>query len=185
MDYYRNKILEFQNYLNGLAATSDIMLQLIQSADPSSDLYASLHNWLADLQNNTIALQIAAGAVNTAAEGANALGARVPELSIPQSLAALPIIAIAAIAAAVAGTAWAVSYAVGKMEDAKVILSTNQTIAGAPPDQQAAVASALSKVQAAQASAASPWGTLSTLAMWAGIAVAAWFGFKAFQEFRS
>lgn len=185
LDYYRGKIEEFQSYLNALAISHDAMITLAQQIDTSDDLYGQIDNWLNDLQNNTSALQIAATAVNTAAEGINAVGGRMPEISVPQQLSAVPLVAIAAIAAAVAGTAWAVSYAIGKMQDAQVILSNNQTIANAPPEQQAAVAQALSKITSAQASASNPLGSLSTIIMWVGIAVAAWFGLKALKELRA
>lgn len=184
IDYYRNKIREFQSYLNALATTGDQMSALLPQVS-DADLSSSISTWLSDLQSNTGALRLAAQTVNAAAEGANAFGVRMPVLSIPQQLAALPLAAVAAIAGAVAGTAWAVSYAIAKMQDAQVILSNNQTIANAPPEQQAAIAASLSKIQSAQAGASGGWlGSLSNIVMWGAIAVAAWFGFKAFRELR-
>lgn len=181
LDYYRNKIREFQVHLNALAATADTMTELrSQVSDPN--LLAEIDDWLADFGSNRNALFAAAEAVNVAADGANALGVRMPVVQIPQRLAALPPLAIAAIAGAVAGTAWAISYAVDRVAAARAIVARNETLALLPEEERAAALAADQKIEFAQRNAESGISAIANVVKWIAIGVAAWFGYRAVRE---
>lgn len=181
LDYYRNKIREFQVHLNALAATADTMTELrSQVSDPN--LIAEIDDWLADFGSNRNALFAAAEAVNVAADGANALGVRMPVVQIPQRLAALPPLAIAAIAGAVAGTAWAISYAVDRVAAARAIVARNETLALLPEEERAAALAADQKIELAQRNAESGISAIAHVVKWIAIGVAAWFGYRAVRE---
>lgn len=180
-DYYRGKILEFQQYLNALAATADT-LQALGGQVSGTALAADIDAWLADLLSNRMALMVAAETVNAAAQSINALGGRMPVLAIPQNLSALPVAAIAAIAAAIAGTAWAISYAVEKMSAARALIARKETLALLPEDARAAALAADQQIAAVQASAMGPLGAIMNVVKWAAIGVAAFFAYKAIRE---
>lgn len=181
LDYYRNKIREFQIHLNALAATADTLTELRERvSDPN--LISEIDAWLADFAGNRSALFAAAEAVNLAANSANAVGVRMPVLQIPQGLAALPPLAIAAIAGAVAGTAWAISYAVERVAAARALVSRNEMLALLPENERAAALAAEQKIEAAQRNAESGVSAIAGAVKWIALAVAAWFGYKAIRE---
>lgn len=181
LDYYRNKVREFQIHLNTLAATADTLSELREQTT-NEELAAEIDAWLDDFASNKSALYAAAEAVNVAAQSANAVGVRMPVLQIPQQLAALPPLAIAAIAGAVAGTAWAVSYAIEKVAAARELVTRKQMLELLPEEERAAALAADQKIALAQASAEGPIGSIANAVKWIALAVAGWFVWKAISE---
>jgi hypothetical protein len=181
LDYYRNKIREFQVHLNALAATADTLTELrAQTSNPA--LAEDIDAWLADFEANKTALLVAAEAVNAAAQSANTLGVRMPVLQIPQRLAALPPLAIAAIAGAVAGTAWAVSYAIDRVAAARAVITRKETLALLPEEERAAALAADQKIELAQRNAQTFVGSVADIVKWIALGVAGWFVYKALSE---
>jgi len=181
-DYYRAKIREFQVHLNTLAATADALRELRQRvSDPA--LASDIDAWLDDFESNRNALLLAAEAVNAAAQSANAVGLRMPVLQVPSQLAALPPLAIAAIAGAVAGTAWAVSYAIDRVAAARALITRKETLALLPEEERAAALAADQKIELAQRNAQSVIGNVADIVKWIALGVGIWFAYKAVREF--
>jgi hypothetical protein len=180
LDYYRAKILEFQVQLNALAATADTILSLRDQVQ-EGDLRDGLDAWLADFYDNRGRLQLAADAVNAASTGADALGIRIPSISMPQQLSALPPAVLALIAAAAAGVAWSISYAIAKVSEARALVSRNELLATLPDDQKAAAIAASDQIATAQANAGGPLANIANVVKWLAIGAAVWFSFRALQ----
>lgn len=179
LSYYRNKITEFQQHLNALAQQKIAMENLLAATtDPNAA--AEIRAWLDDLESNRFALLATAEAVNVAAEGANALGVRMPVPSVPQTLQALPPLALAAIAGAVAGTAWAISYAIDKGTEALAISRRMSVIESLPENERAAALAAEQQIKQAQAQGGLA-GVINLL-KWGAILVAGYFALQAWQN---
>lgn len=180
LDYYRDRIREFQVSLNALDAAAEEMRRIAALPLPPAE-YAQAFDWLNDFENTRGRMVLAAQAINLAADSANALGVRMPVLSIPQNLRAVPPVAIAAVAAAVGAGAWAFAYAADKIAAYKAIAQRTALILSLPEEQRAAVAAGMQRVDLAQAQA-SPLSQIANIVKWVALGVAGWFAFRAIQD---
>lgn len=177
IDWFRQKFTEFQlamtaadeAYQAGLAA-------FVLTGDES------IANLLAEYDSKASEIKTIAETLNSGAEIANAIGVRMPVLSIPQSLGALPALVFPAVvvaaAAAVAGWyAWARGFASG-VEHA--IDAARQ--AGATPEVLQALTSEHEKATAAvgrlDLSPLISAGTWVKLLVVGGLAFLAWRSFN-------
>ena len=104
LSYYQQKIVEFQNLLNGMdAAAHAAQSALWDDIDPK--LSADLQTYLDDFDAKKWEFRAAAEALNLAINGANLVGADFPNITIPQTLGVVPLVAAGVIAAAVATAA--------------------------------------------------------------------------------
>ena len=184
LDYYRQKVREFQQVINALDETGRTVDALIQEVGPgelADDLIALQSEFAAKKSQ----IKIAAEAINFAASGANAIGIRFPVLSLPQTLGAAPIVAGAAIAAAVAAAAGIIVW--GR----EWILGVNQRLREAellkqvPDADRAKVAQAILQTDAAVAQAnESPLASIAGIVKWVALGVAAFYAFEAFKKIR-
>lgn len=111
-DYVRNKIREFQAVLNALDESYQAGLAAWH-ADGQSD--AELDRLLRDYESQSVGMKATAEALNLGAELSNAVGVRMPVLSIPQTLGLAPagLLLPAAVVAALAAVAGWVTYSIG------------------------------------------------------------------------
>lgn len=194
LDFYRDKIREFQVSLNELDNVAREVAAYAALPLPPAQ-YAEAFDWLADYEQRRRTAVLAADAINTAANTANALGVRMPVLSIPQGLQGVGLApaALAAIAAAVAGGAWFLGYAVEKIMAARAMIEVAQSnadiIGSIPESQRAQVATELARAQsniaAAQARAENPIASAANLVKWIALATAGFFAFKVYQQMRA
>lgn len=184
LDYYRQKVREFQQVINALDETGRTVDALIQEVGPGelADDLIALQSEFLDKKSQ---IKIAAEAINFAASGANAIGIRFPVLSLPQTLGAAPIVAGAAIAAAVAAAAGIIVW--GR----EWILGVNQRLREAellkqvPDADRAKVAQAILQTDAAVAQAnESPLASIAGIVKWVALGVAAFYAFEAFKKIR-
>jgi hypothetical protein len=184
LDYYRNKVREFQQVINALDETGrtvDALIREIGAGELADDLIA-LQSEFADKKTQ---IKIAAEAINFAASGANAIGIRFPQLSLPQTLGAAPIVAGAAIAAAVAAAAgiivWGREWIIGvnqRLRDAELLGSV-------PEADRAKVAEAILKTEVAVAQASeSPLASVASIVKWVAIGVAVFYAYEAFKKIK-
>lgn len=172
-DYFREKLREFQTTLQALDASYQAG-NAVYFSNPTDEVYALL----IDYENKIGEIRATAEALNMGASAANALGVRMPVLSLPSSLGALPAFVVPAVTlAAVAAVASYVSYARGfTAAMAQAIKVVDETVTD--PDQKVAVTAKLREAQAAQSLA--NFGGLSSIATplkWAallGLGFIAW-----------
>lgn len=150
-DYFRSKFGEFQVSLNALDAS-------YQAGQGSYDLTGddSIRLLLAEYDEKASSLKNTAEAMNLGAAAVNALGGRMPVLSIPATLGLPPLVIPAAAAAAIAAGAYYVAWAKGytvAMSDA--IRAVNES--AADPDVKVALAEKLRAAQAAVSLGNSTW----------------------------
>ena len=104
LSYYQQKIVEFQNLLNGMdkayTAANDLYWENI---DPA--LSEDLKKYLEDFDSKKWEFRAAAEALNLAVNGANLVGADFPNVTVPSTLGVVPLVAAGVIAAAVATAA--------------------------------------------------------------------------------
>lgn len=119
VQYWRDKITEFQRTLNALDETYRAATDFLAvSGDSQTVQY--LNEAISEFDFKRTALKLAAEGVNVAAATINAAGGRFPQLSIPQGLGVAPIVigagAVAAIGAAAALTSWGMTWIQGVNE---------------------------------------------------------------------
>lgn len=180
LDYYRDRIREFQVSLNALDTAAQEMRRIVALPIPPAE-YAQAVDWLMDFESTRSRLVTAAQAINLASDSANALGLRMPVLSIPQNLRAVPPVAIAAVAAAIGAGAWALAYATDKIVAYRAIAQRTALILSLPEAERAAVAAGMQRVDLAQAQA-SPLSQIANIVKWLALGVAGWFAFRAAQD---
>lgn len=185
LDYYRNKVVEFQNVLDQLDASAvQAMFLIDQDIDP--ELTADLQNYLFQYDQKKGQFRTAAEALNFAINGANQIGANFPTLKIPSTLGFVPLAAGAAIAGALAVAAalivWGREWIAGLNDRLKTSMVLDKIT---DPQKRDDVASAIAKVEAAQKAAdASPLSSIANIVKWVGIAAVAYFALQAYQKYQ-
>lgn len=178
-DYYRDKIREFQVSLNQLSDTAEQMRAL--AALPIAPEYnQDVYDWLDAYEAKRWQFVTTAEAINAASQTANALGIRMPVLSLPQGLNAAPL-AIAGVAGAVAAAAALIAWATDMIVSARAIAGRMAIIEGLSPDQQAVALKAEQEIARAQASN-TPLSQIATVVKWGAIVVAGFFALQAWRE---
>jgi hypothetical protein len=176
-NYYRDKIREFQQTMNALAETASVMRSLADTPSPEQDL---IQSWLDDYEAKRWQFIAAAESLNAAAQAANALGFRMPVVTVPQGLAAAPLV-IAGVASAVAVAAGLIAWAVDRIAQARAIAQRMALIAELPPEKRAEAIAAEQRIELAQM-AASPISRIADIVKWVAIGVAVYFGYQAWKS---
>jgi hypothetical protein len=185
LDYYRNKVVEFQNVLDQLDASAvQAMFLIDQDIDP--ELTADLQDFLLQYDQKKGQFRTAAEALNFAINGANQIGANFPTLRIPSGLGFVPLAAGAAIAGALAVAAalivWGRDWIAGLNDRLKVAMVLDKIT---DPQKRDAVAESIAKIDAAQKAAdSSPLSSIANIVKWVGIAAVAYFALTAYQKYQ-
>jgi hypothetical protein len=185
LDYYRNKVVEFQNVLNQLDASAIEAMSLIDE-DVDPDLTADLQNYLYQYDQKKSSFRTAAEALNFAINGANQIGANFPTLKMPTTLGFVPLAAGAAIAGALAVAAalivWGREWIAGLNDRLKTSMVLDKIT---DPKKRDSVAESIAKIDAAQKAAdSSPLSSIANIVKWAGIAAVAYFALTAYQKYQ-
>lgn len=178
LDYYRAKYAEFQQVLTALDAAYNAGVDLWSVTQDEV-----LAQKLDEYEARRGMVKTTAEALNFAAQAVNAAGGRMPVLSIPGSLGALPPLLIpAGVLAAVATIiVWGRGFIAGLvqyMQDAQALAAQDT------PEKKAALAAALAKARAAQAEADTPLASAANIVKWGAIAFGAWLAWRAFSDYR-
>ena len=178
VQYYADQIASFQATLIQLDQTAqvlanDVMPQLDPIAD--ADSIAQIQSWLADYDAKKSEIQLAAKAINTVVNTANAFGVGLPLVRLPTTLAIVPAVAVAGAVAAVAAAAAIIAWAAEKIATAQQFTAQ---LASLPPDARAA---ALDKMTATDTGIVAQ---IAGLVKWVALGALVWFGYKAFSEGR-
>lgn len=181
LDYYRDKIREFQVTLNELAKTKESLSTLATLPLPPAEA-AEIVEWFTQYEEKRGTVLATAEAVNMASQAANAIGVRMPVLSIPQTLNAPPLM-IAGIAAAVATAAALTAWAIDRIADARAIANRIALIDALTPDERAEAVKREQEIALAQANALNPVSAVANAIKWVAVGVAALFAYRAWREF--
>jgi hypothetical protein len=186
LDYYRQKVVEFQNVLNAMDTTATAASNLAwESLDPQ--LSSDMDDFLAQYNDKKGQFRAAAEALNFAINGVNTVGANFPTVKIPAGLGFVPIAAAAAVAGAIAVAAalivWGQEWIKGVNDRMKTTIVLD---AIKDPEQKARVATQIANADIAlQQSQQSPLGSIAGGIKWIAIAALAFFAYSAFTKFQN
>lgn len=183
--YYRNKVTEFQTVLDALDRGAMAARAAIESGALDWDTEQALADQLADYDARKFTLRTTAEAINAGAAAWNAMGGRMPSLSIPSGLGLVPVIPLALIAA-VATAATLIVWGRAWLQGVNDRLQAAQLLAAIDdPEKRAQVASAaMQAASAAQAAESSPIASIANVAKWVSIAALAFIGWRAYQSWQ-
>lgn len=184
LDYYRTKITEFQSAMNAADLNAYALSQMYDAIDDES-AKAEISSLLDEYEGKRSLMRYTAEAINAGASAINAVGGRMPELSIPSGLGfaqfALPAALIAAIGVAASLVAWVYTWT-----KASATVMQRQALLDAIEDParraQAAEAMATNDATVAELESTSFSGIASAV-KWVAIGVLAFMGFKAWQDY--
>jgi hypothetical protein len=185
LSYYQQKIVEFQNLLNGMDAAA----QAAQSAlwdDIDPQLSKDLQAYLDEFDSKKWEFRAAAEALNLAVNGANLVGGDFQNITVPNTLGLVPLVAAGVIAAAVATAAalivWGNTWLQGlnqRLRDKELLASVTD-----PAKRDQLIAAQVAVEQAAVEASASPLSSISNIVKWLAIGAVAYFAFSAYKQVR-
>jgi hypothetical protein len=183
VDYYRQKVVEFQNLLINLQNAREGMIGLVDYGPV--EIRAELTAMLDELDGKIGRYRQVAEALNFGINGINKVGANFPTLTIPNGLGVAPLVVAGGIGAAVAIAAALIVWGNAWIERSRALAQQAQLYSYLPPEQRAKVAESQLKIeQAAAASAVSPLSSIANITKWVAIAAVAYFAFQAYQKVR-
>jgi hypothetical protein len=183
VDYYRQKVVEYQNLLYNLQNAREGMIGLVDYGPV--EIRPELTALLDELDSKIGRYRQVAEALNFGINGINKVGAGFPTLTIPNGLGVAPLVVAGGIGAAVAVAASLIVWGYAWIQKAQVLARQAQLYGYLTPEQRAIVAQkALEIDQAAAASESSPLTSIANIAKWVGIAAVAYFAYQAFQKTR-
>ena len=178
--YFQQKVAEFQNLMDELD-TVQLQTQILLSAGVDDPELVKL---LDEFDAKKSSFRTAAEGLNFAVNGLNKFGLSIPNVTVPTTLQAVPIAAIAAVSAAIAVVAslivWGRDWIAGVNARAQFSLSLANIQDPAKRDQAAAAAAGIASASAA--AQASPLSSIANIVKWVAIAAVAYFAFQAYAK---
>ena len=178
--YFQQKVLEFQNLMDDLD-TAQLQVQILLASgvdDPQ------LVKALDDFDAKKASFRTAAEGLNFAVNGLNKFGMNIPNVTVPATLQAVPIAAIAAVSAAIAIVAglitWGRDWIAGVNQRAATAAALANIQDPAKRDQAAAAVAQLAATN--QAAQGSPLASVANIVKWVAIAAVAYFAFQAYAK---
>lgn len=186
LDYYRQKIVEFQNVLVQMDSAAEGAGDLIYLVDDVA-LLEDLNALLAEYDLKKGYFRTAAEALNLAISGVNLVGANFPAVKIPRGMNAVPLVAAAGIAAALAVAAGLIVWGRDWIKSVDERARRSQILEALPEGpQRAQAAQAMAKIDGAVREAdASPLGSIAQIVKWVAIAGLVYFGFQTFKSLKA
>ena len=177
LQYYRNKISEFQGALVGFDQAYNACKNLLTSgAIEGTWLQIECDAFMILYDQKRLELRTLVETINAASAVVNAVGGRMPVLSAPSGLG--NPLALGALAGAIAAAIWAIDWIRGAVSEIMMKVNEYDTLAQIPEEQRAQVAVARTQLAEAKAKAESPLSSVSKIIMWSAIGVAAFFAFQ-------
>ena len=186
LDYYRQKIVEFQNVLVQMDSAAEGAGDLIYIVDDVA-LLEDLNALLAEYDIKKGYFRTAAEALNLAISGVNLVGANFPAVKIPKGMNAVPLVAAAGIAAALVVAAGLIVWGRDWIKSVDERARRSQILAALPAGpQRDEAARAMAKIDGAVREAdASPLGSIAQIVKWVAIAGLVYFGLQTFKELKA
>lgn len=187
LDYYRQKIVEFQNVLVQMDAAADGAQGLIDLGLDDPELNNDLNSLLAEYDLKKGFFRTAAEGLNFAISGVNLIGANFPSVAIPRGLNAIPLVAAAGIAGALAVAAGLVVWGRDWIKGVNERAARSQILQAIPAGaQRAAAAQEMAKIDGAVKEVdASPLGSIANIVKYVAIAGLIYFGMQSFKSMKA
>jgi len=183
IDYYKQKVIEFQDLLNRLQQAREATIGLVDYGPV--EIKGELTALLDELDAKIWRYKATAEALNFGINGLNRAGAGFPTLKIPNGLGVAPIAVAAGIGAAIAVAASLVVWGYTWITRSNDLAKQAMLYGYLTPEIRAKVAQDQLKIQqAADASLQSPLTSVANIAKWVSIAAVAYFAYQAFQKMR-
>jgi hypothetical protein len=181
--YYRQKVDEFQQMLYALQGAQEAVLGLIDYGP--QEMRPEFLQLLNELDLKIGRFKFTAEALNLGINGINRDGGNFPTLKIPAGLGVAPAVIAAGIGATVAVAAGLIAWGSGWIKAVIDVVKRAQVMGYMTPEQRAALAPELAKLDQAQsASELSPLTSIATIVKWAAIAAVVYYGYQAYQRSR-
>lgn len=178
--YFQQKVQEFQLLMDELDNTQ-LQVQIMQSSGVDDPQLVKL---LDEFDAKKSSFRTAAEGLNFAVNGLNKFGLSLPNVTVPNSLQAVPIAAVAAVSAAVAVVAalivWGRDWIAGVNARAQLALSLANIQDPKKRDDAAAAAARITATN--EAAQTSPLGSVANIVKWVAIAAVAYFAFQAYAK---
>lgn len=181
LDYYRNKVREFQETLNGIDAAYRAGAEIYSIASDEE-----LGALLAEYESRKDSIRGVAETINLGASVINSMGGRMPVLSVPGTLGLAPFVLPAAAIAAIASAAYFVDW--GRYWTQALATSTRNIalmMAESAPERARILELSQQAERTALETSASPAAALTTVVKWGAIAGAAFLAWKYWQSTRA
>ena len=187
LDYYRQKINEFQNVLVQMDSAAEGAQGLIDIGVSDVSLLEDLNALLAEYDLKKGFFRTAAEGLNFAISGVNLVGADFPNIKIPRGMNAIPLVAAAGIAAALAVAAGLIVWGRDWIKAVDERARRSQILEALPEGpQRAQAALAMSKIDGAVREAdANPLGSIANIVKWVAIAGLVYFGLQTFKSLKA
>ena len=183
LDYYRRKAVEFQQVLDALDRSYWAASGALGTGALDEATAAALESALADYESRKTTLRVTAEAINAGAAAINSMGGRFPRLSIPGTLGLPPLLApaamVAAIGTAAALIAWGSQWIAGVNER----LRRAQIIEGTSPGNRDAIVRAIAESDnAVNVAEGSFLASLAPTVKWIAIGIGAFLLYRAYSN---
>lgn len=181
LDYYRQKIVEFQTVMDAMDGAAQIMRTTIDQ-EISPEITETMQAALASYDMKKGAFRTAAEAINFAVNGANQIGANLPTLRA-NTLGLAPVV-LAAISGAVATVAALVVWGRDWINEANNRLRIQLESVTDPEARARLVAHSMQLDSVAKSASASPLASVAGIVKWVAIGALAWFAYRAYSEYQ-
>ena len=187
LDYYRQKIVEFQNVLVQMDSAAEGAQGLIDLGLDDPELENDLNGLLADYDLKKGFFRTAAEGLNFAISGVNMIGGNFPSVRIPAGLIAVPVIAAAGVAAALAVAAGLIVWGRDWIKAVDERARRSQILQALPEGpQRAHAAREMQKIDGAVREAdQSPLASIAQIVKWVAIAGLVYFGMQTFKSLKA
>lgn len=183
MDYYRRKAVEFQELIVALDRSYWAASGALGTGALDATTAAALEAALSDYESRRTALRVTAEAINAGAAAINALGGRFPSLSIPGTLGLGPLVAPAALVAAIGTAAALIVWGSQWMSGVNDRLRRAQVIDAATPEQRARIVESMAESDNSVSIASGSFlASLAPTAKWIAIGIGAFLLYRAYSN---
>lgn len=185
MDYYRNKAREFQVIMDQLDRTYWAASGALGTGALDATTAAALESALADFESRRRTIKLTAEAINAGAATINALGGRFPSLSIPGTLGLPPLLAPAAMVAAIGTAAALIVWGSQWISGVNERLRRAQVIEAATPEQRARIVESIADTDnAVTTTESSILASVAPVVKWVAVGIGAFLLYRAYTASR-
>lgn len=183
MDYYRNKAREFQQVLDALDRSYWAASGAIGTGALDEATATALEAALADYESRKGQLRLTAEAINAGAAAINSMGGRFPRLSIPGTLGLPPLLAPAALVAAIGAAAALIAWGSQWIAGVNDRLKRAQIIEGTSPANRDAIVRAMAESDnAVNVAEGSFLASLAPTVKWIAIGIGAFLLYRVYSN---
>jgi hypothetical protein len=183
MDYYRRKAVEFQQVLDALDRSYWAASGALGTGALDDATATALEAALADYESRKGQLRLTAEAINAGAAAINSMGGRFPRLSIPGTLGLPPLLAPAALVAAIGAAAALITWGSQWIAGVNERLRRAQIIEGTSPANRDAIVRAIAESDnAVNVAEGSFLASLAPTVKWVAIGIGAFLLYRVYSN---